>query len=68
MHILNVLEERAKDIEKLTRGQADNKRWFLEQQWRITASRFGEIFRITQEDHSRGRSGSYANPLPAQKC
>lgn len=25
MHILNVSEERAKDIEKLTRGQADNK-------------------------------------------
>lgn len=66
MHILNVSEERAKDIEKLRRGQADNKRWFLGQQRRLP--RFGEIFRITQEDHSSGRSGSYANPLPAQKC
>lgn len=62
MHILNVSEERAKDIEKLTRGQADNKRWFLEQQWRITASRFGEISRITPRRQIRKLSESIACP------
>lgn len=62
MHILNVSEERAKDIEKLTRGQADNKRWFLEQQWRITASRFGEISRITPRRQIRKLCKSIACP------
>lgn len=62
MHILNVSEERAKDIEKLTRGQADNKRWFLEQQWRITASGFGEIFRITPRRQIRKLCESIACP------
>lgn len=62
MHILNVSEERAKDIEKLTRGQADNKRWFLEQQWRITASRFGEISRITPRRQIRKLCESIACP------
>lgn len=62
MHILNVSEERAKDIEKLTRGQAYNKRWFLEQQWRITASRFGEISRITPRRQIRKLCESIACP------
>ncbi|XP_056005483.1 uncharacterized protein LOC125659233 [Ostrea edulis] len=34
-------------IEKATRGQATNKKWFSERSWRITASRFGEISKIT---------------------
>lgn len=62
MHILNVSEERAKDIEKLTRGQANNKRWFLEQQWRITASRFREISRITPRRQIRKLCESIACP------
>lgn len=63
MHILNVSEERAKDIEKLTRGQADNKRWFLDS----GGSQLRDLGRYL-ESLQGGRSGSYANPLPAQKC
>lgn len=64
MHILKVSEERAKDIEKLTRGQADNKRWF----WSGSGgSQLRDLGRYL-ESLQGGRSGSYANPLPAQKC
>ena len=34
-------------VEERTRGQASSKLWFAERQWRMTASRFGEIFKAT---------------------
>nr|XP_034306619.1 uncharacterized protein LOC105318360 isoform X2 [Crassostrea gigas] len=37
----------AKDIEKSTRMQAKSKTWFDERKWRITASRFGDIVKMT---------------------
>ena len=40
-------EEQAAKIEKETRGQINNPRWKDERQWRLTASRFGEICRST---------------------
>lgn len=34
-------------VEERTRGQASSKLWFAERQWRMTASRFGEICKAT---------------------
>ena len=34
-------------IEKATRGQSSSKSWYAERTWRITASKFGELNRIT---------------------
>jgi hypothetical protein len=36
-----------KELEKKTRKQADCKRWKEERLWRITASRFGEVCKLT---------------------
>ncbi|XP_063436162.1 uncharacterized protein LOC134717599 [Mytilus trossulus] len=44
---LLVTEQQAKLAEKESRGQSSNKKWFYLRQWRITASRFGEISKIT---------------------
>lgn len=46
----NIFDHRLKMqryLKKNTRGQISNKRWFDERSWRLTASRFGEIVRIT---------------------
>ncbi|XP_048772140.2 uncharacterized protein LOC125678072 [Ostrea edulis] len=44
---LQVTESEVSSIEKETRGQSTNKRWFAERMWRITASNFGQISRMT---------------------
>jgi len=36
-------------IEKKTRGQAKNPRWKAEREWRLTASSFGEICKMTEK-------------------
>lgn len=35
--------EKALEIETQTRGQSQQTLWYEERQWRLTASRFGEI-------------------------
>lgn len=44
---LKCTTKEANYIERQIRGQSENKVWYNERQWRITASRFGEISRIT---------------------
>ena len=54
--------ERAAAIEKETRGQAQNPRWREEREWRVTASRFGEICRATEGRDLDSLADSIANP------
>ncbi|CAC5411789.1 unnamed protein product [Mytilus coruscus] len=44
---IQVTAQHAKLAEKETRGQSSNKKWFYLGHWRITASRFGEISKMT---------------------
>ncbi|XP_055999628.1 uncharacterized protein LOC125656633 [Ostrea edulis] len=44
---LQVTESEVARIEKETRGQSTSKRWFAERMWRVTASNFGQISRMT---------------------
>lgn len=45
--LFKVSPKDTKDIEKSTRMQAKSKTWFDERKWRITASRFGDIVKMT---------------------
>ena len=42
-----VSEKEAMEIEVQTRGQAGSRRWKSEREWRLTASKFGEIIKVT---------------------
>jgi hypothetical protein len=44
-----VTEEIAREIERTTRGQSSSPRWFKERKWRLTASKFGEIVKVTDK-------------------
>ena len=46
--VFKVTRQQAADIEFHTRGQAASTVWFVERQWRLTSSRFGEITRMTE--------------------
>lgn len=51
---LQINETEARQLERLTRGQADNKKWFAARRWRITASHFGEISKMsTKRDKTK---------------
>ncbi|KAJ8308407.1 hypothetical protein KUTeg_013281, partial [Tegillarca granosa] len=51
---LQINEIEARQLERLTRGQADNKKWFAARRWRITASQFGEISKMsTKRDKNK---------------
>lgn len=45
--MLKVTENDCKAIEKCTRKQSKCNEWFRHRKWRLTASRFGEITRMT---------------------
>ena len=47
-------QEKAENIERETRGQGSNPRWKDERQFRITASRFGDIIKRTDADGDLG--------------
>ena len=40
-------QERLEEIEKKTRGQNQSPLWFSERKWRLTASNFGDILKMT---------------------
>ena len=40
-------EEEIRKIEALTRGQSRNEHWHQERRWRLTASNFGSIVKVT---------------------
>ena len=42
-----VTKREASALEKATKGQSSSKKWHEEREWRLTASRFGEICSIT---------------------
>ncbi|XP_046328487.2 uncharacterized protein LOC124112432 [Haliotis rufescens] len=44
---LKVTEESAKDIEAATQDQSRSPVWHTERKWRLTASRFGEVTKMT---------------------
>ncbi|XP_062603648.1 uncharacterized protein LOC134265461 [Saccostrea cucullata] len=44
---LMVDERKIQQIEESTRGQSKNTKWFEAREWRLTASRFGEVCRAT---------------------
>ncbi|XP_046557350.1 uncharacterized protein LOC124266602, partial [Haliotis rubra] len=44
---LKVTEESARDVEAATRDQSKSPVWHRERKWRITASRFGEVTKMT---------------------
>ncbi|XP_061174665.1 uncharacterized protein LOC133183774 [Saccostrea echinata] len=44
---LCVTPEKAETIEKTTKLQTKSKQWFDERKWRLTASRFGDIAKMT---------------------
>ncbi|XP_021365774.1 uncharacterized protein LOC110458418 [Mizuhopecten yessoensis] len=44
---LQVTEDTATEIQESTKLQAKSSRWFMERQWRLTASRFGDITHAT---------------------
>ena len=46
--VFKVTRQQAADIEFQTRGQAASTVWFIERQWRLTSSRFGEVIRMTE--------------------
>ena len=59
---IQVSEAEASQLEIKTRGQANNKKWFEARRWRLTASRFGEICRITAKRNMKKLCSSLVNP------
>lgn len=55
-------ERAAAIIEKETRGQHKSPRWKEEREWRLTASRFGEIIRATERRDPDVLAANIANP------
>lgn len=43
-----VSQATATEIFQATVGQSTSRRWFEERRWRLTASRFGEIVKLTE--------------------
>ncbi|XP_076091240.1 uncharacterized protein LOC143063144 [Mytilus galloprovincialis] len=64
---VKVTEKEAQSIEKTTRGQSNNKEWFKARQWRVTASRFGEVTKITARRNIKKLCDSLHNPKPINK-
>ncbi|XP_069103806.1 uncharacterized protein [Argopecten irradians] len=50
---VQVTEKQAKIIEESTRNQSSSKAWHSERAWRLTASRFGEILKMTHRRKNR---------------
>ncbi|CAH1110752.1 unnamed protein product [Psylliodes chrysocephalus] len=64
---LQVTPETAVEIEKSTRGQTENPKWFEERQSRLTASTFGEICK-RRINHGKLVHSILYKPLPRLKA
>lgn len=53
-------------IETQTRDQCKSKKWFQEREWRITASRFGEICKTTEKRNKDKLCHSLVSPQELQ--
>ncbi len=56
-------EERREEIEKKTRGQNQSPFWFKERKWRLTASNFGDILKITDRRDLNKLCQNLLNPV-----